>query len=126
MPRIEPALPADAFNHAFAIALPRAAILLLGTIGYAIFDVFIGPLSRFQGPKIRTCRTIPTVYHMITGRDNTDDPSLRERYGPVVRVSPRMLSSAQGPQAWESVYGFRKAHAPARYKDSIFPQQVVQ
>jgi cytochrome P450 len=63
---------------------------------------------------------IPTIWEMIHGRDASDHTALHNKYGPVVRTGPTRLSFAGGAQAWKDIYGLRKGHAPAPYKDRIF------
>jgi hypothetical protein len=102
------------------LLLGSAALCTLIQLLYKIYSIGFGPLSKFPGPPLRAVSIIPTIWEMIHGRDASDHTALHNKYGPVVRTGPNRLSFAGGAQAWKDIYGLRKGHAPAPYKDRIF------
>ena len=105
---------------ALKISVSFVAIYLFYGLAKQIYVAFLGPLSKFPGPKLRAFSIIPMIRTMQTGNDNINLPALHEKYGPIVRTSPNSLSFAEGAQAWKDIYGFRKAGRPALVKDRMF------
>lgn len=85
-----------------------AVLSIISYFGRILYDAFLGPLSRFPGPKLRAVSKLPGIYTTITGRDAFVRGELHEKYGPVVRVNPTELSFNSGNEPWEEIYGFKK------------------
>ncbi|KAH0349680.1 benzoate 4-monooxygenase cytochrome P450, partial [Aureobasidium melanogenum] len=73
---------------------------------YVARDVFFGPLSRVEGPKLWAASHIPKAIMLWTGSEARIMPILHEIYGPVVRVAPRELSFSDA-SAWKAIYGHK-------------------
>ena len=99
------------------LAFSVAVLTITSYFGRILFDAFLGPLSRFPGPKLRAVSKLPGIYTTVTGRDAFVRSELHERYGPVVRVNPTELSFINGAEAWEAIYGFKK---PKPFRDPQF------
>lgn len=99
------------------LALSVAVITITSYFGRILYDAFLGPLSKFPGPRFRAVSKLPGIYTTITGRDAFVRSKLHEIYGPVVRVNPTELSFNNGAEAWEAIYGFKK---PRPFRDSQF------
>lgn len=90
------------------LAFSLAALGFTSYFGRILYDAFLGPLSKFPGPKARAVSKLPGIYTTVTGRDAFVRADLHERYGPVVRVNPTEISFISGAEAWEAIYGFKK------------------
>lgn len=90
------------------LTISLTVILATSYFGRILYDAFLGPLSKFPGPKLRAMSKVPGLYTTITGRDAFVRAKLHEKYGPIVRVNPTELSFNGGAEAWEAIYGFKK------------------
>lgn len=88
------------------------------------YNAFFGPLSKFPGPKLRAFTILPEIISSVTGNDNKDRPALHNKYGPVVRVGPHMLSFAGGDDIWKDIYGFHATKEGGIRKESVFYGQA--
>ena len=104
-------------DHAYKIALSFAALSIAYFIGWTVYDVFFGPMSKFPGPKLRAVTIIPAILTVVNGDDNTDHVALHAQYGPVVRTGPRNITYANGALGFKDIYGFGKK---ALIKDPSF------
>lgn len=102
------------------LSLSFAALCVLYLIGSSIYEVFLGPLSKFPGPKLWALTHIPRLRAQAAGVESQVHAKLHQEYGNVVRIGPRELSFANGAQAWRDIYGFRKHGQPQPYKEKIF------
>ena len=96
-----------------------AAIYLVYQLARTIYDVYLGPLSSFPGPKLCAATNIPTFRTLFNGTDSVDKRALHEKYGPVVRIGPNNLSYSDA-QAWKDIYGHRTGGKKAFPKDRKF------
>ena len=99
------------------LAFSFAVLIIISYFGRILFGAFLGPLSRFPGPKLRAVSKLPGIYTTITGRDAFVRSELHEKYGPVVRVNPTELSFNSGAAAWDAIYSFKK---PRPFRDPQF------
>jgi hypothetical protein len=95
----------SSFDHRSSLLLSSLALLVLYLSGSIIYDIYHGPLSKFPGPKLSAASIWPYIRTIVNGNDNTDIPALHAKYGPVVRISPRHLSYANGAEAFREIYG---------------------
>lgn len=101
-------------------------VILAGfAVSYYLFQAFyrayLGPLSRFPGPKLRALTGLPSIWTTISGSDHIVIPALHRKYGPIVRLSPNELSFASGARAWADIHGPRKSPGgPLPHKDPVF------
>ncbi|KAF6837166.1 cytochrome P450 [Colletotrichum plurivorum] len=104
------------------------AVILVSRILYVLYDIRYGSLSDIPGPFWYKASGIPLAYVQARGREAEVLPGLHAKYGPVVRVAPNELSYASGADAWEDVYGFRKAGRPPKpFNDPImYIRNVIQ
>lgn len=72
----------------------------------AFYNIYLHPLSRFQGPKLAAATPIPFVLHIIRGDVFDWTNSLHTQYGEIVRINPDELSFAK-PSAWHDIYASR-------------------
>lgn len=75
---------------------------------YSLYDVFLGPLSKFPGPKLRAFTKIPSILTQWKGDESTVLPALHAKYGPVVRIAPREISYAVGAEANRDINGHKQ------------------
>ncbi|KAK4446904.1 cytochrome P450 4F3 omega-hydroxylase [Podospora aff. communis PSN243] len=85
-----------------ALALASYAIYYILS---ALYALTLSPLSRIPGPASRKFSYLPCAIASLRGRESHAVRDLHARYGPVVRVSPEMVSFA-GPTAWKEIYGY--------------------
>jgi len=90
------------------LAITFTVLIATSYYGRTLYDAFLGPLSKFPGPKLRALSKVPGLYTTITGRDAFVRSELHKKYGPVVRVNPTELSFNGGAEAWEAIYSFKK------------------
>ena len=69
------------------------------------------PLYRFPGPFLASWSNILHSYWFLSGRQPYQILALHEKYGPVVRTSPKELSF-NSAASWKDIYGFRPGHRP--------------
>lgn len=72
---------------------------------YAIYANTLSPLAKIPGPATRRFSYLPCAIESLRGRESHAVRDLHAKYGPVVRVSPEMVSFA-GPTAWKEIYGY--------------------
>ncbi|PPJ51845.1 hypothetical protein CBER1_09565 [Cercospora berteroae] len=87
---------------------------LLG--GSVLYTAFLGPLSKFPGPRLRALTPLPDLLTVCSGNDAEAAIRLHASYGPVVRVAPNKLSFAGG-RSWKEIHGFRKPGEAPILKD---------
>ena len=102
---------------ALSLAISFAGLYVVYLIGWTIYDVYFGPLSKFPGPKLDAVSIIPAIKSTMYGDDATDHVALHKKYGPVVRTGPHMLSYANGATGFKDIYGFNKNRLA---KDQLF------
>ncbi|MCJ1251728.1 hypothetical protein MMC30_008965 [Trapelia coarctata] len=71
---------------------------------YALYNLYINPLSRFPGPKLWAVSRIPYVLSLQRGDFHQVVKRLHDQYGPIVRLGPNELSFTHA-QAWQDIYG---------------------
>ncbi|KAK5168273.1 uncharacterized protein LTR77_006842 [Saxophila tyrrhenica] len=101
-------------------SLGFAALFIVYFLAESISSVYLGPLSKFPGPKLWAFTKLPSIKAMVSGNEGQIYSELHQKYGPVVRVGPRQLSYAGGAQAWKTIYGFKKHGSSMPYKDPLF------
>ncbi|CAI0644164.1 unnamed protein product [Colletotrichum noveboracense] len=121
-------------NSSFAIAMIRSE-LSNATIAFLIllivyktvtvaYSAFLGPLSKFPGPKYRAFSNIFEIWSIVNGTDNIDWPALHRNYGPIVRVAPGLLSFAGGDGVWRDIHGFGVAKEGGITKEPVFYSKI--
>lgn len=102
------------------LAFNLAALSLVGWLALKLYDVYLGPLSKYPGPKLWALSPYPRAHSMSQGRESSDIVAFHSKYGPVVRIGPHELSFASGADTWKDIYGFRKKGAPQPFKPKQF------
>ncbi|KAM3420686.1 hypothetical protein BST61_g3940 [Cercospora zeina] len=92
------------------------SLLALYWIGSILYTAFLGPLSKFPGPRLRALSPLPDATAIWSGKDAEAVTQLHAKYGPVVRLGPNKLSFI-GEKSWKEIYGFRKPGEPPILKD---------
>ncbi|ETN43942.1 uncharacterized protein HMPREF1541_11073 [Cyphellophora europaea CBS 101466] len=98
-----------------------ALVLLFGNI----YLTFFGPLSKFPGPTVNAFSLVPFIRSTWNGNEGIDVAALHDKYGPVVRIGPTMLSFVGCPQTWKDIYGFQKIGRQLPHKDKRFYLQPI-
>ncbi|KAF2102795.1 cytochrome P450 [Rhizodiscina lignyota] len=90
--------------------LLAGGILAIGSffyfIGIVIYRLYFHPLAKFPGPVINRISDLPCIIWVLRGRLPMETKKIHDRYGPIVRISPRELSF-NSVQAWTDIYGHR-------------------
>lgn len=110
-------------NNALSLSLAFAGLYVVATIISAVYSAYFGPLSKYPGPKWLALSQWHRFRTLRTGSDVAEYNKLHQQYGPVVRISPNMISYASGAQAWKDIEGFKKPGQPKMYKDPEFYTQ---
>lgn len=92
----------------YALIAVLSLALLVYRTSVIIHDVYLGPLSRFAGPKLWAATRLPLMWTLFVGNEGETKHALHAKYGPCVRISPTDLSYCDG-QAWKDIYGHKTA-----------------
>ncbi|KAF2464019.1 cytochrome P450 4F3 omega-hydroxylase [Lindgomyces ingoldianus] len=88
--------------HVFGVlAISYCAYYIL----YAVYATTVSPLAKVPGPLSRKFSYLPCAITSLRGRESHAVRDLHSKYGPVVRVSPEMVSFA-APTSWKEIYGY--------------------
>ncbi|KAH6535231.1 hypothetical protein HBI81_072700 [Parastagonospora nodorum] len=105
-------------------ALILKALLVIGlcAITKVFYNIFVHPLRSYPGPWLARATIIESQRHNLNGYSHLWLQSLHEKYGPVVRFAPSMLSYID-PTSWKDIYGHKATafqKAPEFYGKDIF------
>ncbi|KAK2005978.1 cytochrome P450 [Colletotrichum eremochloae] len=86
------------------ILMPTVVVvgLLAYLLGYALYQLFVSPLSKIPGPKLWAVSYIPYVRLYTSGHSHRKILKLHQQYGPIIRVGPTHVS-IHHPDAHEIV-----------------------
>ncbi|KAJ4413828.1 hypothetical protein N0V85_003411 [Neurospora sp. IMI 360204] len=76
-------------------------------IFHPLYNLYLHPLRHYPGPRLYAAFHLPYAIAYLRGRSNTVMHDLHERYGPVLRVAPNILSYTD-PDAYRDIRGHRK------------------
>ncbi|KAH9845190.1 Cytochrome-P450 [Teratosphaeria destructans] len=100
------------------------SVSILVAIGFfAIVHAILtyhGPLWRVPGPRWRAITILPHLYSMWTGKEAATVVSLHEKYGPVVRLGPDLVSFIGEGKVWKQIYASKSQGISAFPKDMLF------
>lgn len=96
--------------------MPQILLKVLWTVTY---NVFFHPLARFPGPKYAATTKLVKHYKAVTGGQHKWVKEQHDKYGPVVRLGPEIMSYTN-PEAQKDVCGHRTATHKANLKDFTF------
>lgn len=102
---------------ALQVAVGLFLIYVLITTAQAIHGAYLGPLSKFPGPKLNALSLLPKIYYQLSGSSHLIAQKLHAQYGSVVRIAPNELSFVGDAQTWNDIYGFKKVDNPKCHKD---------
>ncbi|KAI1821980.1 putative cytochrome P450 monooxygenase [Xylaria intraflava] len=97
--------------NAVEVAQIGLALCIAYAAGCVVYNILFHPLRKFPGPLFHRMSVIPLSWHQINGTHPFHIHELHKRYGPVVRIKPNELVFCS-PQAWQDIYGHRKAGVP--------------
>lgn len=85
-----------------------------------LYIAFVGPYSKYPGPKLAKVTRLPLLWHKLRGLETTWTTALHMKHGDIVQTAPNQLSFASG-HAWKDICGFttggKSQHFP---KDPVF------
>nr|WPM83320.1 ProsA [Phaeosphaeria sp.] len=87
------------------IAVIAIGSYLVYYVSYAVYATILSPLAKIPGPNYRKFSFLPCAITSLQGRESHAVRDLHVKYGPVVRVSPEMISFA-APTSWKDIYGY--------------------
>jgi cytochrome P450 len=70
------------------------------------YNIFLHPLRSFPGPLLCRATLIEYQRQLLKGYNHLWIRDLHKKYGPVVRISPNLLSFTE-PEVWKDVYGHK-------------------
>ncbi|KAF2685242.1 cytochrome P450 monooxygenase-like protein [Lentithecium fluviatile CBS 122367] len=97
---------------------------VLYNIAYAIYNIYFHPLAKVPGPKLRAAFYLPHYYELWTGDQVFNWRELHEKYGDIVRMSPRWVSVIK-PEAWRDIYGHANKKPIPKDPDAYFIRNGV-
>ena len=92
--------------------------LALITLLRVFYNLYLHPLSRFQGPKSFASSDLLLSLHQLLGTCHGAIKQAHDSYGSVVRIAPNELSFISAP-AWNDIYA-RYEGRPPMPKDTLF------
>ncbi|KAF6831216.1 cytochrome p450 monooxygenase [Colletotrichum plurivorum] len=107
----------------FEIAVIAAVLWQLAAAGY---NLFFHPLRKYPGPLLQRASSVPWAIQHALGIQAFRTQKLHDRYGPVVRISPKHLSVTYA-DGWKDIYGFQPGGAKGvaeMPKSKIFTETV--
>lgn len=90
----------------------------MATLIRVLYNLYLHPLSRFQGPKSLASSDVLLSMHQLRGTCHSAIKQAHDSYGSVVRIAPNELSFISLP-AWNDIYA-RCDGRPAMPKDKLF------
>lgn len=73
-------------------------------VGRILYNIFLHPLSKFPGPRLRSAFSFVNYVEEIKGIQAPKAKALHDQYGPVVRIGPDSLSFNTS-KAWKGMCG---------------------
>ncbi|KAL1966235.1 hypothetical protein VTN77DRAFT_4787 [Rasamsonia byssochlamydoides] len=110
----------DIRDFAFWTGLLPILLLLGGTVGKLVYNLYLHPLRSYPGPYLARATRLYYIYYDLQGVIHLKIKELHDRYGEVVRIAPNELSYNTS-QAWRDIYGHRSSTKQAEFeKDMTF------
>ncbi|KAJ3543861.1 hypothetical protein NM208_g3351 [Fusarium decemcellulare] len=81
-----------ALRPAMALPLLLIALGIAYLLGTMFYNVLLHPLRKYPGPKLMAMTRIPYTRMALSGQVHRRILELHQRYGPIVRVAPEILS----------------------------------
>lgn len=106
-------------SNAIFLPVAFAAAYLSYVFLWTIWNAYLGPLSKYPGPRLRSLTILPKVWSIYSGNEGSDYVALHEKYGPIVRIAPRELSFVGNAQTFRDIYGFKKSGERGPFKDPV-------
>ncbi|MCJ1405111.1 hypothetical protein MMC11_008337 [Xylographa trunciseda] len=100
----------QATNPIFLL-LVALVLLSLYFFGFAIYNLYFHPLSKFNGPPLWCATRLGFITSLVRGNLVADVWKLHEQYGDIVRLAPNELSFAK-EEAWNDLFLHRPGHKP--------------
>ena len=114
-------------SHYLNLFFMVVALIMIYSFTTTIYHAYFGPLSRIPGPMLRAISILPHCLTNWAGENCSTTLALHDKYGPVVRMAPTIISFAGDAEAWKAVYGFKKHGELENQKDPRFYDiQVVK
>ncbi|KAF1355043.1 cytochrome P450 [Delphinella strobiligena] len=76
----------------WSLIITSAVVYLIYKLSTTFDDVYLGPMSKFPGPKLWAATALPSTIKLWRGEEALAKHALHDKYGPVVRVTPTELS----------------------------------
>ncbi|KAK5652338.1 hypothetical protein OQA88_10530 [Cercophora sp. LCS_1] len=86
-----------------------ATLALARQIYAVIYNLYFHPLRDFPGPLLQRASAVPWAWQLVSGTQAFETQKLHEKYGPIVRITPRHLSFTDA-SAWRDIYGHLIGH----------------
>ncbi|KAK4634224.1 Averantin hydroxylase [Fulvia fulva] len=98
-------------HNSMSLLVLGLAGIILSSIGWVIYSIFLHPLRSYPGPLLWRLSKIPYDYHSFHGTLPSTLKNLHQTYGPVVRIGPTRLSYTDG-RVWKEVWAARNPEWP--------------
>ncbi|KAK4209464.1 cytochrome P450 [Rhypophila decipiens] len=110
----------------YVLATTALGFITLYQLYQTIYNIYFHPLRSFPGPLLHRASTLPWAIQHAFGIEAFATQKLHEKYGPVVRITPKHLSFTD-PRAWRDIYGHQvsgKANTPELSKVRAFSYTI--
>ncbi|KAM5444445.1 hypothetical protein MaudCBS49596_008032 [Microsporum audouinii] len=94
------------------------SLAILYAIGTVVYNLFLHPMASIPGPKLYAVSQIPFLWGSYWGTWPFTLKTLHDKYGPVVRTSPRDVSF-NTPSVWKEIYGSKSRNGQFKRDDSF-------
>ncbi|KAH6991261.1 cytochrome P450 [Ilyonectria sp. MPI-CAGE-AT-0026] len=94
------------------------SLISLCWVLWATYEIFTSSIRRVPGPVYTLFTRLPLKYYTLTGRRLHWIHALHERYGPIVRISPREIAVAD-PESFAAIHRIGSGFIKSPWYDSI-------
>ena len=85
---------------------------------YVLYNLWLHPLARFDGPTLWAAFRFPSVHAILSGQHPHKIKALHDLYGDVVRIAPNELSFLD-PASWKDIYSHKEFIRPAQFRNRL-------
>lgn len=89
---------------AWKLAAASVALGVLYLLCEAIYNIWFHPLAKYPGPLLARTSKIWLSYHTLNSRWPFKVKEMHDKYGPIVRTAPNILSFNTA-SSWKQIYG---------------------
>ncbi|CCC11186.1 unnamed protein product [Sordaria macrospora k-hell] len=97
----------DNISNSLSLPVVMIALIICLLIFHPLYNLYLHPLRHYPGPRLHAAFHFSYALTYLSGRSNAVMHNLHERYGPILRVAPNILSYTDS-DAYRDIRGHRK------------------